>query len=50
MDDKVINFTVKPQRIGSIVASDIKTVLYKAYAKVIKQLPPKTKFEFYSES
>jgi hypothetical protein len=49
MNDKVIDFTVKPQRIGSIVASDIKTVLYKAYAKVIKQLPKKTKFEFYSE-
>ena len=49
MDNKVIDFTVKPQRVGTIVASDLKNVLYKAYAKVIKQLPTKTKFEFYSE-
>ena len=49
MNNNVIDVTVKPQRVGSIVASDIKTVLYKAYARVIKQLPPRTKFEFYSE-
>ena len=49
MDDKVMDITVNPQRVGSIIAADIKTILYKAYVKVIKLLPTKTKFEFYSE-
>ena len=43
MDDKVVDITVKPQRVGSLIATDIKTILYKAYAKVIKLLPNKKK-------
>ena len=49
MNDKVLDITVKPQRVGSIIAPDIRLILYKAYARVIKLLPTKTKFEFYSE-
>ena len=46
MDDHVVDITIKPKRVGSIIATDIKTILYKAYVKVIKLLPTKTKFEF----
>jgi hypothetical protein len=45
----VISYTVKAQRIGRIVSSDIKTILYKAYSKVVKLLPKNAKFKFYSQ-
>ena len=42
LDNNVIEITIQPQRIGTIAAMDIKTILYKAYIKVIKMLPKKS--------
>ena len=48
-DDKVVSYTVRPQRIGKIAAIDIKAILYKSLMKVLKLLPKKAAFNFYSE-
>ena len=48
MEDNLINYELRPQRIGSIIASDIQALMYIAYKKVIKLLPFKN-FSFYSE-
>jgi len=48
LDGKVIEVTVKPQRIGTVAAMDIKTILYKSFFKAVKMLPKKSGFKFYS--
>ena len=51
MDNKVIDITVSPQRVGSDImnTTHIRSVLEQAYNKVIKMLPENAKFNFYSE-
>ena len=49
MNDNVIDITLKIQRIGSIIASDLKNILFKAYKKASKQLSSNSKLQFYSE-
>ena len=48
LDDNVIEITVKPQRVGTIAAMDIKTILYRSYLKAVKMLPKKSSIKFYS--
>lgn len=50
MDKKVVSLTLKPQRISpKLVLDDVKTMLCKAYNKVLRLLPKKSYFHFYTE-
>ena len=49
MDKNVISFTLKPNKISlNLQLEDVKTILFKAYAKVLKLLPKKSHFHFYT--
>ena len=50
MGKKVLSFTLKPQRIGkNLYLEDLKTILFKAYYRVLRLLPKRTPFYFYTE-
>ena len=50
MDKKVLSFTLKPRMIGmSLQRGDVKTILYKAYRAILRLLPKKTAFYFYTD-
>ena len=49
MDKNVISFTLKPNKISlNLQLEDVKTILFKAYSKVLKLLPKKSHFHFYT--
>jgi len=48
LGNNVIEITAKPQRVGSIAAMDIKTILYKSYVRALRMLPKNSSFKFYS--
>ena len=51
MDDRVVDVTLRPQRVGSDIMRTtlIRSVLEQAFNKVIKSLPENSNFNFYSE-
>ena len=49
MDDNLVDILVKPQRVGSIAATDLKRAVSEALIQVLKKIPDKAKFEFYSD-